>query len=57
VLSDGTRNLNIYYVSPLQHADGMLMAYLPKEKLLIEADIVNTNVPFRPPPTRPADFL
>ena len=46
VLSDGTRNLNIYYVSPLQHADGMLMAYLPKEKLLIEADIVNTNVPF-----------
>jgi len=45
VLSDGTRNLNIYYVNPLQHADGMLMAYLPKEKILIEADLVNTNVP------------
>jgi glyoxylase-like metal-dependent hydrolase (beta-lactamase superfamily II) len=45
VLSDNTRNLNIYYVNPLQHADGMLIAYLPKEKLLIEADLVNTNVP------------
>ena len=45
MLSDGTRNLNIYYVNPLQHADGMLMAYLPKEKILIEADLVNTNVP------------
>jgi len=52
VLSDGARNLNIYYVSPLQHADGMLMAYLPKEKILIEADLVNTNVPLPATPTK-----
>lgn len=45
VLSDGTRNLNIYYVAPAQHSEGMLMAYMPKEKLLIEADLVNTDVP------------
>ncbi len=45
VLSDGTRNLHIYYVQPLQHAEGMLMAYLPKEKILIEADLVNTDAP------------
>ena len=45
VLSDGTRNLNIYYVNPLQHVEGMLMAYLPKEKILIEADLVDTNAP------------
>jgi glyoxylase-like metal-dependent hydrolase (beta-lactamase superfamily II) len=45
VLSDGTRNLHIYYVQPLQHVEGMLMAYLPKEKILIEADLVNTDAP------------
>ena len=43
VISDGTRNLNIYYVNPLQHVEGMLMAYLPKEKILIEADLVDTD--------------
>ena len=45
VLSDGTRNMNIYYVQPLAHVEGMLMAYLPKEKLLIEADLFDTHVP------------
>jgi glyoxylase-like metal-dependent hydrolase (beta-lactamase superfamily II) len=45
VLSDGTRNLNIYYVNPLQMVEGMLMVYLPKERLLLEADLVNTNEP------------
>ena len=43
VLSDSTRNLNIYYVNPLQKVEGMLMAYLPKERLLLEADLVDTN--------------
>ena len=52
VLSDGTRNLNLYYVNPLQHADGMLMAYLPAEKLLIEADLVDTDRPLPSAPTR-----
>jgi glyoxylase-like metal-dependent hydrolase (beta-lactamase superfamily II) len=45
VLSDGTRNLNLYYVQPLAHVEGMLMAYLPKEKLLVEADLFDTHVP------------
>ena len=45
VISDGTRNLNIYYVNPLQHVEGMLIAYLPKEKILMEADLVDTNTP------------
>ena len=52
VLSDGTRNLNIHYINPLQHADGMLVAYLPKEKLVIEADIVDTDRPLPATPTR-----
>jgi hypothetical protein len=45
VLSDGTRNMNIYYVQPLQHVEGMLMAYLPREKMVIEADLFDTHVP------------
>jgi len=40
VLSDGERNLEIYYVQGLgSHVEGMLMAYLRKEKILIEADL------------------
>lgn len=39
VLSDGTRNMHISYVQPLTHVEGMLMAYLPKEKIVIEADL------------------
>ena len=35
--------------NPLQHAEGMLMAYLPKEKLLLQADLVDT---FEPLPAR-----
>jgi glyoxylase-like metal-dependent hydrolase (beta-lactamase superfamily II) len=43
VLSDGTRNLNISYVQPLAHVEGMLMAYLPKEKIVIEADLYDSS--------------
>jgi glyoxylase-like metal-dependent hydrolase (beta-lactamase superfamily II) len=42
-LTDTRRTLKIYYVQPLQHAEGMLMAYLPAEKLLIEADLFDTH--------------
>ena len=43
VLSDGTRNLNLYYVHPLDHAEGMLMAYLPGEEMVIQADLLDTH--------------
>ena len=33
VLSDGTRTMEIYNVQGLQHAQGMVMAYLPQEKI------------------------
>ncbi|MGH9630547.1 MAG: MBL fold metallo-hydrolase, partial [Bryobacteraceae bacterium] len=42
VVSDGTRNMHISYVQPLAHVEGMLMAYLPKEKIVIEADLYNS---------------
>ena len=50
VFSDGSRNMHLYYVQPLRHADGMLMAYLPKERMLIEADLFDTH---EPPPSTP----
>ncbi len=51
IISDGTRNLNVHYVNPLQHVEGMLVAYLPKEKLLLEADLLDTNQPARVAPS------
>jgi glyoxylase-like metal-dependent hydrolase (beta-lactamase superfamily II) len=50
-IEEAGRVMRIYYVNPLQHAEGMLMAYLPQEKLLIESDIVNTNNPLPATPT------
>jgi len=37
-LSDGDRRLVIYRLREDVHSDGMLMAYLPRERILIEAD-------------------
>jgi glyoxylase-like metal-dependent hydrolase (beta-lactamase superfamily II) len=42
-LEDQGRVMHMYYINPLQHSEGMLVAYLPREKMLIENDIVNTN--------------
>ena len=42
VITDRKRSLEIYYVQGLAtHVEGMLMAYLPEEKILIEADLFN----------------
>jgi len=39
VMSDGTRTMELHPVTGLQHAQGMLVAYLPKEKILVSADL------------------
>jgi glyoxylase-like metal-dependent hydrolase (beta-lactamase superfamily II) len=44
VLTDGTRTVEIHHIAGNRHADGLLLVYLPKEKLLSEADV------FTPPP-------
>ncbi|OLE85484.1 MAG: hypothetical protein AUF76_00570 [Acidobacteria bacterium 13_1_20CM_2_65_9] len=44
-LTDGARTMLISYVQPLQHAEGMLMAYLPAEKIVIEADLYDPPAP------------
>jgi glyoxylase-like metal-dependent hydrolase (beta-lactamase superfamily II) len=51
VIEEAGRTMRVYYVNPLQHAEGMLMAYLPRERLLIEADLVDTD---RPLPATPS---
>src|SRR5437667_20042 len=38
VLTDGTRTVEIRHIAGNLHHDGLIMVYLPKEKILIEAD-------------------
>ena len=51
VLTDGTRSVELYQIVGSTHHDGLIMAYLRKEKLLIEADAYNPGgVPKTPNP-------
>ena len=38
VLTDGTQTVELYVVPLKGHSDAMIIAYLPKDKLLVEAD-------------------
>lgn len=49
VLSDVTRTIELHHIRGNLHNDALLMAYLPKEKLLIQADAFAA----RPPDARP----
>jgi glyoxylase-like metal-dependent hydrolase (beta-lactamase superfamily II) len=52
-ISDGTRNLDVYYIQGSPHAQGMLMAYLPRERILMEADVYTPPAPGAQPPATP----
>jgi glyoxylase-like metal-dependent hydrolase (beta-lactamase superfamily II) len=41
VLTDGKQILELYHIAGTDHADTMLIGYLPKAKILIEADVWN----------------
>ena len=41
VFTDGTQTLEIIDIGPSPHAEEMLVAYLPKEKLIFQGDLVN----------------
>ena len=47
VITDNSRILRVYYVQPLNHVSGMLMAYLPAERIAFEADLFDTHEPPR----------
>jgi glyoxylase-like metal-dependent hydrolase (beta-lactamase superfamily II) len=49
-LKDATRTVELYHVQGLAHTDGMLVAYLPNEKILFTADF---NVPAMGQPASP----
>ena len=38
VYSDGTRTVEMYHVSPAPHSNGLMVAYLPKERVLFQGD-------------------
>ncbi len=38
VYSDGTRTVEMYHVSPAPHSNGLMIAYIPKEKVLFQGD-------------------
>jgi len=50
VLTDGTRSLEIYKLQGDNHAELMSVGYLPKEKILIEADDFTPPAPNGPAP-------
>jgi glyoxylase-like metal-dependent hydrolase (beta-lactamase superfamily II) len=56
VLTDGARTVEIHHIAGNAHDDGLLMAYLPREKLLVEADVFTPPPPNAPPPTSPLNF-
>jgi glyoxylase-like metal-dependent hydrolase (beta-lactamase superfamily II) len=53
VLSDGSRSIELHRIRGGNHNDTFLMAYLPKEKLLIEADVFTPPPPNTPAPASP----
>ena len=50
-ITDDLRILRVFYVQPLRHAEGMAMAYLPAEKILIQANLFDTHEPAPREPT------
>ena len=50
VLTDGTQKIELYPMKDDNHADGMLLAYIPAGKILVEADEWNSPAPDAPPP-------
>ena len=38
VYSDGTRIVEMYHISPAPHSNGLMVAYIPKEKILFQGD-------------------
>ena len=55
VLTDGNMTLELYLMKDQLHSEGLLMAYIPKEKLLIQADAYAPR-PGAPPLPAPSPF-
>ena len=56
VLTDGTHVVELYHMQRFGHHDGMLLVYLPKEKVLLEADGYNPQAANATAPNPPSPF-
>jgi len=56
VLTDGTRVIELYHLRNFLHHDGMLVAYLPREKVLLQADGYNPPAATATPPNPPSPY-
>jgi flavorubredoxin len=46
VYTDGTRTVEMYHVFPAPHSNGLMIAYIPKEKIIFQGDFsVNPGEP------------
>jgi glyoxylase-like metal-dependent hydrolase (beta-lactamase superfamily II) len=57
ILSDGSRTLAIYHYGGNMHNPGMLMVYLPKERILFEADSFTPPANLNAPPNGFANLV
>ena len=56
VLTDGVHTIELYHLQNFQHHDGMIVAYFPKEKVLLEADGYNPQAATATPPSAPSPY-
>jgi glyoxylase-like metal-dependent hydrolase (beta-lactamase superfamily II) len=54
VMTDGTMTLELHHIQDNPHNDGFLMAYLPKQKLVIEVDAWTPPAPNATAPQTPS---
>jgi glyoxylase-like metal-dependent hydrolase (beta-lactamase superfamily II) len=57
VISDGTRVADVYPMQGLAHAATMLLVYLPKEKILVSADLYSPPAVGAKPPAPNANMV
>ncbi len=50
VLTDGTQTIELYVVTMATHAEAMVVPYMPKAKLIVQADLTVTLPPNAPTP-------
>jgi hypothetical protein len=55
-LSDGVRTIDLYPMQGLNHHSGMLIVYLPKEKILVNADLYSPPAQGAPAPAPNANM-
>ncbi|HKQ92723.1 MAG TPA: MBL fold metallo-hydrolase [Blastocatellia bacterium] len=53
VMSDSARAVELHLIQDNPHNSGIIMAWLPKERLLVEVDVYTPLPPNAPPPANP----